>query len=187
MARSIALNTVVYNEVHRIVGLLAHAAGYCDELVVVDQGSNDGTPELAKELGATVIHDHPHGYCEPSRPLAAQNTLADWIMYLDADEVVAPKHLASLLALDGFDVARLCIGTYIDGKRADHQHPDGRVHGVYHPRFFRRGFVTYGTGMHTRIEPVPEARVWESPGMDPWVLNTKATWEQELDHARYTA
>ncbi len=36
-----------------------------DEVVVVDNGSSDKTPEIAKELGATVLHESQRGYGYP--------------------------------------------------------------------------------------------------------------------------
>lgn len=180
MARSIALNTVVYNEAHRIVGLLAHAAAFCDELVVVDQSSTDGTGRLAAEFADVVVTDEHHGFCEPSRPLAAEYTESDWIVYLDADEVISPHYLRRLLVLpERFTVARLGIATYVDGVRI-RPDKDNR-----HPRFFRKGHVRYGLGLHTRIEPDTDGDVFSTPDGEAWVLNTKQRWEWELDRDRY--
>ncbi len=195
MVVGIALNTVVYNEQHRIIGLLAHAAGFCDELIVVDQQSTDHTADLAREFGATVIGDDHHGYCEPSRPLAAAHTRSDWIACLDADEVFNPLYLRGLFGTGGFcavsrslyDVARLGVATYVDGVRIDPLRSSGTVHDNRQPRFFRRGSVVYGTGLHTRIEPAVGASVFESPDGQAWVLNSKSSWEQQADIERYAA
>ena len=64
-----------------------------DELVVVDDHSEDGSAELARGLGATVVTNRGHG------PAAARNTgvaatLADLIGFLDADDVATPERLA---------------------------------------------------------------------------------------------
>lgn len=68
-----------------------------DEIIVIDDGSFDGTADLARSLGATVIEQ------ENSGPSAARNNgvkaaKSDIIFLLDADDTWAPdkieKHLA---------------------------------------------------------------------------------------------
>jgi hypothetical protein len=45
--------------------------------------------------------------------------------------------------------------------------------------------VGYGMRLHSRMQPqCPAENVWIAPGHS-WILNTKATWEWELDAARY--
>ena len=70
-----------------------------DEVIVVDDGSTDGTVAKARELGFPI---HPLG--ENRGPGGARNALArmataDWIHFLDADDEIAPDYLARVLAL----------------------------------------------------------------------------------------
>ncbi len=185
---SLALNTVVYNEAPRIADMLAMAAWYCDELVVVDQHSTDGTADIAKDFGATVILDTHYGYCEPSRPVAAQNTNSEYILVLDADEQIAPQFVPRMPKLDCL-AARFKVSSYVDGHRIDpviHTLDPAR-NGRYHPnpqvRYFKKGTVTFGTGLHTRIE-YPFEGIYE-PDDEGWILNLKTQAEWEFDDARY--
>ncbi len=57
----------------------------CDEIVVVDSGSNDRTVELAANLGARVIENPWHGYAS-QKNFASEQAANDWILSIDADE-----------------------------------------------------------------------------------------------------
>lgn len=108
---SISLNVVVHDEAARIGDCLSHVMRHVDEMIVVDQGSTDGTPELAADLGAKVVRDFCHGFADPSRPLAERSSSCDWILSIDADETCT-GHLLHLLpeltsrSLDGFELER---------------------------------------------------------------------------------
>ncbi len=63
---------------------------WTDEIVVVDSGSSDRTPEICRELGARVYEtsDWPgHG---PQKNRALDRAGGDWIVALDSDEWMAP-------------------------------------------------------------------------------------------------
>ena len=74
---------------------LARALGSlscCDELLVVDSGSDDRTVAIAEEHGARVIQRDWSGYAD-QKNFAAQSAQHEWILSLDADE-----ELSDLLA-----------------------------------------------------------------------------------------
>src|SRR5579872_6471545 len=83
---TISLNVIVFNEEDRLEACLLDAREHVDEIVVVDQMSTDGTPEIAERLADVYIRDIQHGHAEPSRELAAARSTGDWILILDADE-----------------------------------------------------------------------------------------------------
>lgn len=173
-----ALNTVVYNEADRILGLLEHAARFCDELVVVDQDSTDGTADLARDFGATVVSDVHRGLPEPSRPLAAAHTKGEWILLLDADEEIFFHKVPELLALDQrWDGAHLARATFVDGMRW----PTGPDR---HLRYFRKGAVEYATELHHYNTLLPVRALYRST-RDPWILHVKSRAEQDVDDAQY--
>ncbi|TAE55983.1 MAG: glycosyltransferase [Oscillatoriales cyanobacterium] len=77
---------IVKNESENLARCLASVQPYVDEIIVVDTGSQDGTPEIATQYGAKV------GYFEWCDDFAAARNYAlslvtgEWILVLDADE-----------------------------------------------------------------------------------------------------
>lgn len=63
------------------------------EVYVVDSASTDATPEVARRFGAKLVQFHYQGGWPKKRQWAMDNLpLAfDWILLLDADEVVTPE------------------------------------------------------------------------------------------------
>lgn len=50
---------ITLNEAHNITDCIRSMKRICDDIVVVDSGSTDGTIELAREQGALVIVQKP--------------------------------------------------------------------------------------------------------------------------------
>jgi len=61
-----------------------------DELIVVDNGSEDDTPELARAAGATVIEALPAGSVGRARNRGWDAASRDVVVFLDADAIVVP-------------------------------------------------------------------------------------------------
>jgi glycosyltransferase involved in cell wall biosynthesis len=89
--RDIGLSAVVItlNEADNIVACVESLA-FCDEIVVVDAHSSDGTRRLARALGARVIERDWPGY-RSQKEFAVSVATHDWILSLDADERVTPE------------------------------------------------------------------------------------------------
>jgi (heptosyl)LPS beta-1,4-glucosyltransferase len=60
---------------------------WADEIIVIDNGSTDKTVEIAKKSGAFVIESTEKDFSH-LRELGAQKSTYEWILYLDADEIV---------------------------------------------------------------------------------------------------
>ena len=78
---------ITFNEADRIEACL-RSLSFCDELLVVDSHSSDGTRELAAALGARVIERDWPGY-RSQKQFAVDAASHDWVLCVDADERVS--------------------------------------------------------------------------------------------------
>ena len=82
--------TIVAQDEERTVGrVLASVAGLADEIVFLDSGSRDHTPEIANSYGVRFYHQDWLGYAE-QKNRAIDFATGEWILSLDADEVMTP-------------------------------------------------------------------------------------------------
>lgn len=88
---------ITRDEAERLPRTLA-ALGWADEIVVVDSGSTDSTCEIARGAGAAVHHRDWTGY-GPQKVHAESLCRNDWVLNVDADEVVTPALARELAAL----------------------------------------------------------------------------------------
>lgn len=89
---------IVKNESHRIRKCL-EAVAWADEIVVLDTGSQDSTPQTCAELGAKVYHLEKWEGFGKARRQAVSHASNDWVFSLDADEVVSPRLQQAIITL----------------------------------------------------------------------------------------
>jgi glycosyltransferase involved in cell wall biosynthesis len=96
---SLAVVILTYNEEKHIERVLACVRGIAEQIFVVDSFSSDATVELAKAHGATVLQNKFINYARQFQ-WALENApiTADWIMRLDADEIIEPDLAAEIRA-----------------------------------------------------------------------------------------
>jgi glycosyltransferase involved in cell wall biosynthesis len=75
---------ITFNE-ERNIARVIESLRCCDEILVLDSGSNDRTVEIAGKLGARVEEASWHGYAA-QKNIAAELAANDWVLSLDADE-----------------------------------------------------------------------------------------------------
>ncbi|MEM9764049.1 MAG: glycosyltransferase family 2 protein [Pseudomonadota bacterium] len=93
----LSVTIIAKNEAARLPRVLA-ALDFADEVLVLDSGSTDDTPALAAAAGARVMHTDWPGY-GPQKARAERAARHDWVLNLDADEVVTPTLARELSAL----------------------------------------------------------------------------------------
>lgn len=96
---SLTVVILTYNEAHHIVRAIASLAPLAPRIVVVDSGSTDDTVALARAGGAEVLtHPFVNQAQQVQWGLTAADITSDWVMRLDADEVIEPDLAAEILA-----------------------------------------------------------------------------------------
>ncbi|HJT97948.1 MAG TPA: glycosyltransferase family 2 protein [Rhodanobacteraceae bacterium] len=88
MREPLSVVVITYNNADTLERCLA-AAGWAEEIVVLDSGSTDATVEIARRHGARVAV-HPFDDYGPQKQRAIDLARHDWILNLDADEVLSP-------------------------------------------------------------------------------------------------
>lgn len=86
------------NEARMIANVVRAALAVVDEVVVVDSGSADETVDVAMRAGARVILQDWLGNGRQKR-FAEEQCRNDWLLDLDADEIVTPKLGVEIRAL----------------------------------------------------------------------------------------
>lgn len=111
---------ITYNE-ERNVARAIESLRCCDEILVVDSGSNDRTCEIAEKFGARVIESVWLGYVG-QKNFASDKATYDWVLSIDADEALSEALEAEIWQLkkngpahDGYTMPRLAqyLGRWI--------------------------------------------------------------------------
>ncbi len=161
MARiSCVINT--FNEEDNVATAIKSVSAWVDEVVVVDMHSGDRTREIAEALGARVYLYDYLGYADPARGFAIRQTTNDWVLILDADELVTPRLAERLMQLareDRYDIVWVPRENYLFG----HRYRGGGWGGEQdtHKRFFKKGSLLLqgDLDVHTFFKETPGARV----------------------------
>jgi len=159
---SAVLNTL--NEEKRLPFALRSVQAWVDEIVVVDMHSSDATRAIAESFGAKVFLHEPMGYADPARAFALEQATGDWILLLDADELVPlplSERLLEVARRDEADVVVIPWLNYLLGSPL--RHTGWGPTQDCHERFFRRGSVAAGPEIHGFLEIQPNARVLKLP------------------------
>lgn len=79
------------------IGACLEALAFCDERIVVDAGSSDGTVAIARDKGARVVSHAWLGFgAQKNHALSLASGM--WVLSVDADERVTPELAAAIRA-----------------------------------------------------------------------------------------
>ena len=87
----LSLCMIVKNEEVALPKCLSSVKNVVDEIIIVDTGSNDKTPQIAQKFGAKVHHFEWCNNFSVARNAALKYVTGEWILVLDADETLTPE------------------------------------------------------------------------------------------------
>lgn len=88
---TLSLCMIVKDEEEMLPRSLAAARDAVDEIVVVDTGSSDGSIAIARSFGARVVEHQWSGSFAEARNVSFEAATGDWLLFLDADEVLVAE------------------------------------------------------------------------------------------------
>lgn len=158
---SVVINT--YNAEQHLQRVLDAVKDF-DEVLICDMESTDHTLEIARKNGCRVVTfpKEEHTIVEPAREFAIHEARYEWVLVVDADELVTPALKDYLYAM--IDKADCADGLYIPRKN----YFMGRFMRCHYPdhilRFFRKDKTHWPSIIHCvpevdgRIERIPANR-----------------------------
>src|SRR5580658_2288359 len=149
MRKTLSVAMIAMNEESNLPRTL-ESVKWADEIIVVDSGSKDRTIEIAKSFGAKASY-HAFGGHGEQKNVALDLCTSEWILLLDADEVLTPTLQSEIRQLlegepqfGAYWIPRLNLyfGKWI---RHGGFYPDRKL------RLFRRGAarLSEGVGPHS--------------------------------------
>ncbi len=103
---------IVKDEEKHLAECLTSVREVASEIIVGDTGSADRTKEIAQEYGAKVLDVPWTDDFAAARNAVLKEATGDWILSLDADEVIAEEDRAKIIeAINSWEVAGFWIAT----------------------------------------------------------------------------
>ncbi|MBI4438354.1 glycosyltransferase [Candidatus Woesearchaeota archaeon] len=96
---TITLCMIARNEEKLIAQAIESVKDFVDEIIVVDTGSTDKTPSIARELGAEIHHSKWNEDFSQARNFAIEKASSDWILAMDADEEIFKEDADKLMQM----------------------------------------------------------------------------------------
>ena len=108
----LSLCLITYNEERNLDECISSFASLADEIVIIDSGSKDRTPEIAKKYEARFYTAPFEGFGR-QKQRAVDRASGSWILIVDADERATPSLLEEIRtiiknegSLDGYEINR---------------------------------------------------------------------------------
>lgn len=113
---SLSVIMIVKNEAEVLAECLDSVARVADEIIVGDTGSTDDTVAIAHARGARVLDVPWTNDFAAARNATIQAATGDWLLHMDADEVLDPRGAATLRQIvdhdDGSDAVEILLANY---------------------------------------------------------------------------
>ncbi len=116
---TISLCMIVKNEEEVLARCLESVSGLADEIIIVDTGSTDGTVQIARQYTEKVYHFAWIDDFSAARNYAFSLAQKDYILWLDADDIIKEKDKSAFLGLktsmpEGTDIVMMKYDLAVD-------------------------------------------------------------------------
>ena len=149
--KKLSVVIIAKNEEDKI-GTCLESLKWVYEVVVVDGFSTDRTVEICNEYGAKVVQHKFEDDFGLERNIGNENCSGDWILQLDADEIVPEDFKRDLLRILEKEEKYVAYGfmrkNFFLGKFMRY---GGWYHHSYH--LFKKGFAHYDGKVHHQLKP----------------------------------
>ncbi|RJX21916.1 MAG: glycosyltransferase [Desulforudis sp.] len=151
MENTISLCMIVRNEERNLDRCLKSTYGWVDEIVIVDTGSTDTTPEIARAYGALVVHSKWENDFSRARNEGLRHATGHWIVVLDADEELPLETAQNLKVLAGTPDVEAWTFTLVSPVSSTENGPSTRHLNL---RMFRnRPAYRFEGAIHEQVKP----------------------------------
>lgn len=148
----ISVCMITFNNARTVEQALASVKDWADEIIVVDSFSTDATPEIVRRFTDNFEQRTWPGFRDQYNYCIAK-AHNEWVIFIDADEVIPPELAAEIQARPRADSAR--YDGYIAHRRTFYL---GRwiMHGGWVPdyeiRLFRRSRAAFEGALHANVK-----------------------------------
>ncbi|MBT4360547.1 MAG: glycosyltransferase family 2 protein, partial [Candidatus Marinimicrobia bacterium] len=103
--------TIITKNEERNIRRCLDSIQWAEEVVIVDSGSTDQTLAICKSYNCRIIHTEWLGFGK-TKQLAVNETTHDWVLSIDADEVITPELQSAIQSVlknpkaDGYQIKR---------------------------------------------------------------------------------
>lgn len=160
---------IVKNEATRLPQCLRSVQAVVDEMIVLDTGSRDETPAIARQFGARVFESTWQQDFAAARNEALARVTGDWVLVLDADETLTPECIGAIrqaIAVENHLVINLIrqeIGAaqspYSLVSRLFRRHPDLSFSRPYHAMIDDSVIALLEREPHWRVVSLPQVAI----------------------------
>ncbi len=141
--RSLGAVLIVKDEEAVLTDCLDALTPFVDEVVVYDTGSTDSTREIARVAGARVVEGFWDDDFAAARNRALEHARTDWVLSVDADEILSGEPAALRSAVDGCRDEAMCIDITSDSvEGGEHEVRSASV------RVFQRAGTSWTEALH---------------------------------------
>jgi len=155
-----------YNEEKNIKNCL-ESVKWADDIVLIDNYSNDRTVEIAARYTDRIFYIERTGLAEQARKFAVDQAQNEWVLVVDADEMVPPLmklKLESIVNQDLGDVVSIPHNNYFFGSKMERT-GWGPLQDT-HLRFYKKSCVNLSQKVHSEPELSESARIFSITNPD---------------------